>query len=211
MMQSGSCPARTSDDWQERFLRLLPRIQRLASIAFRACHAELREELATEAVARCYCAYHRLVQLGREHHAHPSVLLRFAVKQVGIGLRLGSSRNLYDVTARYSCLRSGIQVNSLHGRSEDGDWRELALESRRTSPAETAALRVDFAAWLSTLSARDREIALLLSSGEPTFKVAERFQVSRGRISQLRREFERGWYKFHGLDEHGREIDLTAA
>jgi hypothetical protein len=198
-------------EWQVRFLKILPRIQQLASVAFRRCETELRQELVAEATGYCYCAYHRLVQLEREHHAHPTTLVRFAVKRVGSGLQIGCSRNRFDVMSRYSRLRSGLRVQSLTGHTTDGGWRELVPESTRASPADMAALRVDFAQWLCTLSQRDREIALLLGAGERTFAVAERFQISSGRVSQLRRSFEKSWLRLHGLNEYGQEIDHSVA
>ena len=42
----------------------------------------------------------------------------------------------------------------------------------------------------------DADVALL--RGERTSDVARQFRISPGRISQLRREFERSWREFHG-------------
>ncbi len=71
-------------------------------------------------------------------------------------------------------------------------------EDRHAGPAETAASRIDFPAWLKTLSRRNCKIALKLAVGETTRKVARLFKVSDGRISQLRRELEQSWRAFHG-------------
>lgn len=211
MVNTDSGAASQLMEWQIRFMHELPRIQRLTSIAFRRCREELRHELVAEAIGYCYCAYCRLAELHREDDAHPTALVRFAVKRVGIGLQIGCSRNRYDVTSRYSRLQSGIRIESLSLGSDDGGWRELVFESGRASPADVAALRVDLETWLETLSQRDREIALLLGAGERTFEVAERFGISRGRVSQLRRKFAKSWFDLHGLDEHGREVDHVAA
>jgi len=173
---------------------LLPKLQQFAAIAFRTCRTELREELAAEVIGRCYCAYHRLVQLDREDQAHPISLMRFAVKQVGIGLQLGCPRNRCDVSSRYCRLKSGVTVRSLNDRFAESGWQDLAIENRHASPAETAAFRVDFAAWLITLPSRDRKIALLLSTGEETYRVAKRFQLTA-----------------HGLDDQGRELECEPA
>lgn len=198
-------------NWQSRFLLLLPRLKQLASLAFCACDPELREELVAEAIAYCYCAYHRLVERDREDAAHPTVLVRFATKRVGTGLQIGCARNRYDVMSRYSRLQSGIRVDSIHHRCDDGSWQELVLESRSATPADTAAVRVDFGTWIATLSNRDRQIALQLAVGNETHRVAAQFRLSRGRVSQLRRELAQSWYRLHGLDADGREVERAAA
>jgi hypothetical protein len=38
----------------------------------------------------------------------------------------------------------------------------------------------------------------MLAAGETTSRVAQRFSVSLGRISQLRRELKAAWEAFHG-------------
>lgn len=92
-----------------------------------------------------------------------------------------------------------------------GEWREALLESRRASPAEMAAVRIDFQHWLSTLSVRDRAIALALAAGEKTYRVAARFALSCGRIAQMRRELAVSWFALHGLDSDGCESSAIAA
>ncbi len=82
-------------------------------------------------------------------------------------------------------------------RQQDG-WLEVLIEDRRAGPAETAASRIDFPAWLKTLSNRNRRIAWKLALGGAAGHVARRFGISDARISQLRRELERSWRAFHG-------------
>ena len=59
-----------------------------------------------------------------------------------------------------------------------------------------AACRIDFAAWLNTLSDRQRKIAGALATGETTKVVARKFGLTAGRISQLRRELKEAWEAF---------------
>jgi DNA-binding NarL/FixJ family response regulator len=72
----------------------------------------------------------------------------------------------------------------------------LIVEDRRTSPAQTAAMRLDFEAWLSQMPSRRRRIAECLAQGEQTRDVAKQFRISAGRISQLREQFRRSWERF---------------
>ena len=199
-------------EWQQRYLIMLPKIERLAHRAFRRCSVDLREELVSEVIADTYRWYRRLVERGRECDAHASVLAAYAVKRVGSGVRVGSSQNRYDVMSRSCEVRFGVRCQSL--QTADGcsvDWREMLLECRRASPFELAASRIDLDHWLSTLSLRDRAIALALAAGEETFRVAQQFGLSRGRISQKRRELAESWSMLHGLDANGREIEAIAA
>jgi DNA-binding NarL/FixJ family response regulator len=73
--------------------------------------------------------------------------------------------------------------------------------------AEIAAARIDVAAWLRSLAPRNRRIAKTLAMGETTTDVAQKFHLSRPRVSQLRDELKSSWEKFHerGLQHTGPE------
>jgi hypothetical protein len=97
--------------------------------------------------------------------------------------------------------RHGVRVQSYHvPRSGDGSdgWRQVAIAERRASIPDTAAFRIDFPRWLWTLTGRDRKIIGVMTSGEGTFAIARRFNLTPGRISQLRRKFEHLWHTFQG-------------
>ena len=201
----------SESEWHGRFVKMLPRIETLASRAFRRCNPELREELIAQVTADAFTAYRRLVELGREGEAYPSVLATFAIRKVGCGVQVGTPRNQDDLSSRYCQLRTGARLTSLQRQAEHGNkWLDLVVEDRRCSPAEIAALRVDLGDWLRTLSLRDRAIAMLLAVGERTCDVAHRFGLTAGRIAQLRRELSAAWWQFHGLDTDGRELEPVA-
>ncbi len=61
--------------------------------------------------------------------------------------------------------------------------------------------RIDFDAWLKYLPRRNRRIAQSLAVGNSTTDVAERFDLSKGRVSQLRRELKAAWDEFTGEDD----------
>jgi hypothetical protein len=96
--------------------------------------------------------------------------------------------------------RFGFQLVSIEDRATDGhsNWIDLLSATRRTTPADLAALRIDFTDWLCGLSQRRRQIALCLAAGECTSAVAARYRVTPARISQIRRELADGWYRLHG-------------
>jgi uroporphyrinogen-III synthase len=63
---------------------------------------------------------------------------------------------------------------------------------------QTAAARIDVAAWFRSLARKKRRIAQTLARGEGTGKVARMFGLTAGRVSQLRRELAESWEEFQG-------------
>lgn len=76
--------------------------------------------------------------------------------------------------------------------------RKAVVEDPKTPPPDQAAFRVDFPAWLDSLTKRSRKITLALARSESTTEVAKRFRVTSGRVSQLRRELAENWEEFVG-------------
>jgi len=171
----------------ERFLAMLPRIRRQALIAFRDRGDEVRQELVAEVIANAFRAYTQLVRRGKHDLAYPTPLAQYAIRQVRDGRRVGGRLKATDILSPCASRLHGFTVERLNRRDpQDGIWGEMLVEDRRAGPAQTAAARMDLAAWLHTLSKRNRQIAKALSLGETTGSVASRFGLSAGRVSQLR-------------------------
>jgi len=182
-----------------KFLEMLPRIRRQASLAFRLKSPDVREEMIAEVVANAYCAYCRLVERGKEDVAYATPLASFAIRQIRSGRQVGGSLSARDIQSRCVQRARGIVVQRLdHFDERQGGWLEVLVEDRKAGPAETAAARIDLAAWLALLGRRKRRIAQTLARGETTSKAAAMFGVSAARISQLRDELRRSWYTFQG-------------
>jgi len=192
-------PAQKIPAWHPQYMAMLPAIVRHARIASRDLDAEAREEFVQEVVANTLAAFVRLVALDKADIAYAGPLAAYAVAQIREGRQVGTRLNGHDVTSPYCQIQKHVAVKRLdhYDREQDG-WREVLVEDRHAGPAETAASRIDFPAWLKTLSRRNRKIALKLALGEATRHVARLFHLSDGRISQLRRELERSWQAFHG-------------
>jgi hypothetical protein len=185
--------------WHPRFLAMVPAIRRTAEICFRKLRPDLRREMVEEVIVSALAVYARLVARKREDLAFPSALARFAVAQVRQGRQVGTHLNVRDVMSRYAQQQKGFHVERLDQFDEsDHEWKEVLVEDRRATPADVAASRIDFAAWLRKMPALRRKIAQCLATGESTFEAARRFAVSPARISQLRREFQASWLAFHG-------------
>ena len=109
-----------------------------------------------------------------------------------------------------------VRSNRQHGQStrmvDHSDSRNAELKPKRLGfdlelisrpgddPAEIAAFRVDFAAWLETLDRSLRRTVLLMASGEQTSQLAKRFRLSAGRISQIRKLLNGKWLEYQGLE-----------
>ena len=191
-IRNSSKPDDVVPEWHHRFLALVPAVRRSAEFSFRKLRPDLRKEMVDEVVVNALVAFARLVKLGREELAFPSSLAEYAVKQVR---RL----NIRDVSSRYAQQRKSFQVERLDQfDSDDGEWREVLVEDKRCSPADLACCRIDFGNWLATMSSARRKIAQCLATGTSTREAAHQFDVTPGRISQLRREFQESWLAFHG-------------
>ena len=190
------CPvAPVSTNWQASFLALLPAIQRQARQELRRIRASERDEALQATVSYAAVMFARLVELGKTHLAYAAPLARYGLRQYRAGRIVGARMNARDVGSRRCRQRQGCIVERLD------DWKEALTETRRTTPAELAALRMDFGAWLETLTPRDRKLASVLAQGEQTSGVAKMFRITAGRVSQLRRELYDSWQRFLGEPE----------
>jgi hypothetical protein len=186
-------------DWHQRFLSLVPAIRRVAKFRLRYVSDSRRQELIDEIVGICCAFYARLAERGQEERAYFTTLVRFAAAHLGHGRELGSRINVRDVLGRYCQQRNQLRVERLDEFDEaEEKWKEVLIEDKRATPADLAASRIDFAAWLETMSTVRRQLAEFLSMGETTRDAARRFALSPGRVSQIRREFQASWNAFQG-------------
>jgi hypothetical protein len=193
-------PSKSSQpNWHEGFLHLLPAIRKCLRHAFRNLRGDDQDEAIAETTANALVAYARLVEKGKADIAYATPLAMFAIKQFRCGRRTGTKLNVKDLSSPYCHAMKGVFIQRLDRfDDEEGVWKEILIEDGHATPAELAASRIDFPAWLKTLSRRDRKLALKLATGETTGTVATLFKVSAGRISQIRRELMESWRKFVG-------------
>jgi hypothetical protein len=185
--------------WQERFLQLLPRVRAQAQSRFGRLAPEAREDAVAEVIASALVSYARLVALGQEDRAYATPLARYAVAQFRVGRRVAVQLNGCDVLSDYCVRKKGLSVERLDRfDNQSRDWKELIVEDGRSTPAEVAATRLDFGAWLESLPKRTRRMAEVLATGETTGRVAAMFDLSASRVSQLRRELHDAWRVFQG-------------
>src|SRR5436190_10261107 len=169
------CPEANLPAAEPDFLEMLPTIRRAANYAFRHLRRAVREDLLAEVVANAFAAFRRLLARGKAALAYPTVLARFAIRQVREGRRVGSKRNVQDVLSPYAQQRKRFNVEPLRHQQENGRWEDLVVEDKRSTPAEIAACRLDFRAWVQQLNRRTRAVALRLAAGESAKEAASRF------------------------------------
>jgi hypothetical protein len=188
-----------SQSVQAEFQAMLPQIRRRAHLAFRHLDRELCDELVAEAVATAYRLFVALARQGRLSLAYPTPLANYAIRRVCSGRKAACRMKRSDVLSDYGRRVNALTIERLDRREKEfGQWRQILVQDRRAGPADIAIARLDVAAWLRTLSKRNRSIARALAIGESTKNVAKQFGLSSGRISQLRDWFRRQWHEFQG-------------
>jgi hypothetical protein len=198
MIEVAKYPGLTTEvEENERFVKMIPLIRHQARLAFRRMRSEARDELVEEVVANAYCRFARLVRTGRANLGFATPLADYGIRQAIAGRRVGSKFNNRDI-ASPAAKALGIVIQRLDAMDrEKEEWREVVVEDRRATPADTAAARIDLAAWFRSLSPRNRQLAKTLARGESATEVAHRFNLSQARISQLRDLLETSWEQFH--------------
>ena len=195
------CSLTSVPTWHAQFEAMIPIIEAHAKIVFRHWNPDAREEAIQETICNACQAYARLVELKKTDLAYASVLARFGVAQTREGRKVGNKLNVRDVSSAYCQQRKNIVLERLDRHdSEEDTWAEILVEDKNAGPAELAATRIDFSAWLKTLKPNTRKIAKFLSLGNRTKDTAQKFGISACRVSQLRLELKAAWEAFVGED-----------
>jgi hypothetical protein len=185
----------------EKFLEFVPFINNLARLTFRTLPREEREEAVREVLAHAFCAFRRLVELGKQDVAFASPLARFAVARVRAGRRVGSKLHPSDVFSWLAQRRHVFRLTSVETAGGKSDtWAETLVDNTLTPIPDQVAFRMDFAAWLAALDRRSRNLVALLALGNSSSEAAQQFHLSGARISQLRSALQASWQAFQGED-----------
>ncbi len=191
-----------------QFEAALPTITSTARYAFRRRRYQDRAEAVAEAQACAWKAWRGLVNRGKDPVAvGVSGIAGYAVRHVLNGRRIGhrgcgrGGMDVYHFKAQAAC---GFKVVGLDrdgerepGRGSDA-WKQWLACDNRVGPADEAAFRIDFEAWLESLPERRRRVAELLAEGHETGVVARMLKVTPGAISQARTWLAASWRQFQG-------------
>jgi hypothetical protein len=196
------------------FQSIVPRIERHGRFYFRhvRCHAK-REDAIADMVAFSWKWFVQLVERGKDPLAFVSRIADFAARHVRRGRRLHGQDTTRDAMSWVAQQRAGFEVESLssvprasheerysrvNGQDNLDAWEDRLRENHITPVLDQVAFRIDFGAWLETLTARDREMVGAMAQSERTFELSRRFELTTSRISQLRRELYAAWDRFCG-------------
>ena len=194
------------------FLALVPKLQTHARFHFRhiACPSQKADRIA-ETIALAWRWYCRLVARGKDVQQFASVFASLAARAVRSGRGLCGAERANDVTSSRAQRRHNFVVRSLPSSRQSHDatydvggqctreiMEERLSDNTVTSPPDQAAFRIDFSAWLKSLTARERRIIRSMALNERTKDLSRRFEVSPARVSQMRREFRDDWQRYVG-------------
>jgi DNA-directed RNA polymerase specialized sigma24 family protein len=199
-----------ANDAHQAFDAALGRIDAVLQFQFRHWPPARRRDAIDDALAYTWLAWCGLLARGKDPVAVGVAAIAVnACRAVRNGRAVGSARSvgrgamdIHHPKARHA---TGIRVVSLEdlGGRPPGRWQDWLAASDRYSPADQAAIRLDFAAWLAQLPPTRRRVAELLAQGLGTGEVARRLGVTSAAISQARGCLARSWGRFQGQEDAG--------
>jgi hypothetical protein len=194
-----------ANDAHLAFDAALDRIDAVIRHQFRTWPRARRQDAIDDARAYTWLAWQGLLARGKDPVVVGVVAIAVnACRAVRNGRSVGSARSvgrgamdIYHPMARHA---TGLRVVSLEdlGGRPPGRWQDWLAANDRYGPADEAAFRLDFAAWLAQLPATRRRVAELLAQGLGTGEVARRLGVTSGAVSQSRDWLARSWGRFQG-------------
>jgi hypothetical protein len=201
-----------------RFLVILPRIELHGQIYFRHLRCPHKKADAIQEMrALAWQWFVRLHERGKDPGDFLTAFTTLLARAVNSGRRLAGMARAKDVTNPATQMRHGFKVEPLPGSprvsheqlyaAPKGQRLHDAFEERLrdntiTPVFDQAQFRIDFPAWLQTLTGRERRLIRAMARNERTLDLSREFELSPARVSQLRREFHDGWRRFCGEHDH---------
>jgi hypothetical protein len=188
-------------DQHAAILAIGPRFERHGEVYFRHVRCPHRKaDYIAEMVAVCWKWFVRATQQGKDVSQFVTALATFAARHARCGRRLCGQEKGKDALSPVAQTRHNFVVEKLPDYStlSSNPFAEALADNTQTPPPEQAAFRIDFPDWLSTLGARNRDIAEDMALGHRTQELGRKYGVCPSRVSQLRREFHDDWQRFCG-------------
>jgi len=200
-----------------KFMALLPRVLTHAHITFRhlKCRTQ-KEEAVQECASLAWKWFVRLCERGKDASDFPVGFVCLVVKAVKCGRRVCGNERTMDVLSPQAQQYHGFTVESLpvstrtsvdklystpHGQKMHDAFEERLRDNTQTPIPDQAAFRIDWPAWLATITERDRQLVEDLALNHRTKDLAQKYRLSEARISQKRRQFQDEWERFCGERE----------
>jgi hypothetical protein len=200
------------EEMHARFLLLLPRVELHGRIYFRHLRCPHKKADAIQEM-RCLAWkwFLRLHERGRDPADFLTGFVTLLARAVNSGRRLASMARAKDVLNAATQRRHGFHVERLpsstqasherlyaevHGQELHDAFEERLRDNTITPVIDQVVFRIDWPAFLRTLTGRERRLIRAMARNERTLDLSRQFEVSPARISQLRREFFEGWHRF---------------
>jgi len=197
----------TDAEVNKKFLELMPKITRKASIAFKDYDPDRKENAVQSVLVTAFINLKQLAAKGRLEEAYATPIARFAIMSYRCG-RIGgvpdNSKDVMNDRCRYVG-RSRIEHSGLALEITDSFESEATARDARYPVHKTVQLRIDYSDWCRSQSRTDRKIIKDLSKGETTNNVAKKYGVAPSTVSTWRRWYADSWNEFINPQE---EIDL---
>jgi hypothetical protein len=203
-MSTASSPSPRQNRLHRRYLAVLPRIVRHARCYFRWVKCfHTKEDKVQEVSSHCWKWVRLLHKARKKWWQFVSRLADYACRAVRSGRKVAGSIRISDIMNEINQSRKGYYISKLPDFStESTNPLVEALTDNTVSPVpDQVAFRLDFPAWRSSYDDRRQRIIDALAVGHRTKDVAEKFQMSQGRVSQLRREFMADWDRWCSADK----------
>jgi hypothetical protein len=196
-----------------RFLVILPRVELHGRIYFRHLGPHRKADALQEMRALAWKWFLRLHERGRDPADFVTSFATLLARAVNSGRRLAGMERAKDVMNRAAQRRHGFRVEPLpattrasheelygapRGQQCHDAFEERLRDNTVTPVADQVQFRIDWPAWLATLTGRERRLIRAMALNERTLDLSRRFEVSPSRISQLRAEFYLDWHRFLG-------------
>jgi len=194
-------PTAAIEHLQAAFLDALSRILRVARFRFRHIQCfDSREDAICETTALCWLWYISLVRKGRQPAEFMSALARYAVRAVSSGRRACGQERANDVLSR-RCQRSRQLCVSRLPKvfiPHENVFEDALCDNTQTPVPDQVQFRCDFPTWKQRLPFKKQQLVDGLALGHRTKDLAAEFELSEGRLSQLRKEFAADYAAFCG-------------
>src|SRR5579871_468364 len=178
---------------------VLPRVLSHGRVCFGSIKCpHRREDVIQDMIALAWRWHLRLAERGKDATAFPTALASYAARAVRSGSRVAGQERANDILSSVAQRRHHFYVGRLADFEtlSEHPLCEALLDNTKSTPDEIVCFKLDFLAWLASLTERDRSIVEDLMIGERPRDVANKYQVSPARIAQKRREFYRDWRIF---------------
>jgi hypothetical protein len=177
---------------RQGFVRRLPHLRRLLWCSFRYEKPEQCSESVSEAIAFAFKIYKSAREFGKDVDVRP--LARFAALHVKSGARFAGTHRLDATNSRTRNGPRAIQCRPLTGALES------VLPDRRGHwpVSDQVAFRMDWSAFMSRCSRKDRLAVDLLAAGYRKNEVARRMKVTPSAVTQRTNQLRNRWQAFQG-------------